>query len=49
MTFEALIETIKNLILKRNNSTSEDERTRLNTKLTKLYDLKYIMLQQNNK
>lgn len=48
MTLEALQEAIKNLILKRNNSTSEDEKTRLNTKLTKLYNIKYIILQQNN-
>lgn len=47
MTLEALTEAIKRLIVKRaeaHGNTQEQER--INTKLTKLYDLKAIMLKQ---
>ena len=45
MTKEALYEAIKRLIEKR-RTASVEEQARINIKLTKLYDLKYIMLQQ---
>lgn len=45
MTEEALNEAIKRLIEKRRTASAE-EQARLNIKLDKLYDLKYIMLQQ---
>lgn len=45
MTLEALNEAIKRLILKRRESNIEEQK-QINIKLDKLYDLKYLMLQQ---
>ena len=45
MTEETLNEAIKRIIILR-RTASPEEQARLNIKLTKLYDLKYIMLQQ---
>ena len=50
MTYEALMHAISNLIVKRRNAHGNDqEQTRINAKLTKLYDLKYTMLAQQAK
>lgn len=50
MTYEALIEAIKRLIIKRAEAHGNfEEQDRINKKLDKLYDLKYIMLQQINR
>lgn len=50
MTYEALIEAIKRLMKKREESHGNyEEQDRINKKLDKLYDLKYIMLQQKYK
>jgi hypothetical protein len=51
MTYEALMHAISNLIEKRRKAHGNDqEQARINAKLTKLYDLKYVMLaQQKNK
>ena len=47
MTEQSLNEAIKRLIVKRSNAhDDEKEQARLNDKLTKLYELKYIMLVQ---
>ena len=47
MTFEALEEAIKRLIIKRKELHGNDaEQDRINAKLDKLYNLKYIMLEQ---
>lgn len=47
MTFETLQEAIKRLIVKRAAAHgNETEQERINAKLTKLYDLKWIMLGQ---
>ena len=47
MTFEALQEGIKRLIIKRRNAHGNDaEQARINAKLDKLYALKYTMLSQ---
>ena len=47
MTFEALQEAIRRLIIARSEATgNEAEQARLNAKLEKLYDLKYTMLEQ---
>lgn len=48
MTWEALIEGIKRLIIKRNNTDVNDveEINRLNTMLNKLYSIKWTMLEQ---
>lgn len=47
MTYEALQEAIKRLIIKRRQAHGNDaEQARINAKLTKLYDLKYTMLMQ---
>ena len=47
MTYEALIEAIKRLIIKRAEAHGDfAEQDRINKKLDKLYNLKYIMLQQ---
>lgn len=48
MTFEALKQAIKNLIEKRSNTKNNDlkELERINNKLTKLYDIKYLMIEQ---
>lgn len=48
MTFETLTEAIKRLIEKR-RTASREEQDRINTKLDKLYNLKYIMLQQGDR
>lgn len=45
MTEQALTEAIKRLIIARRNA-NEQEQNRINIKLTKLYDIKYLMLQQ---
>ena len=48
MTFENLKIAIKNLIEKRNNTKINDfeELERINNKLTKLYNIKYLMIEQ---
>ena len=47
MTLLALEEAIKRLIIKRREAHGNDEeQKRINEKLTKLYDLKWLMLQQ---
>ena len=48
MTIEILNETIKKLIIKRMNVDLENQE-RLNAKLTKLYEIKYTMLEQKSK
>ncbi len=45
MTFEALNEGIKRLIDKR-RIVDQSEQAKINEKLDKLYNLKYIMLEQ---
>lgn len=45
MTEQALNEAIRRLITKR-MTADEEEQERLNTKLTKLYEIKYLMIQQ---
>lgn len=47
MTYEALQNAIARLIIARREATDEAEQARINEKLSKLYDLKYIMLAQN--
>lgn len=48
MTLEAIEYAISALIIKRRNAHGNDqEQARINAKLTKLYDLKYTMLAQN--
>jgi hypothetical protein len=50
MTLEALTEAIKRLIIKRREAHgNNEEQQRLNDKLTKLYNLKYLMLEQTQK
>ena len=50
MTFEALQQAIASLIVARREAHgNEAEQTRINTKLDKLYNLKYTMLEQINK
>ena len=50
MTLEALKQAIANLIIARREAHgNEAEQARINTKLDKLYNLKYIMLEQTNK
>lgn len=47
MTIEALNEAIKRLIMKRAEAHNDEaEQERINSKLTKLYDLKCLMLEQ---
>lgn len=49
MTLEALVNAIANLIIKRAEAHGDEaEQARINKKLNKLYDLKYIMLSQLN-
>lgn len=48
MTFESLKEGIKRLILRRQELKDQNEIDLINKKLTKLYDLKYLMMQQMN-
>ncbi len=48
MTFQALQEAIARLIIKRaENHGNAEEQARINEKLTKLYDLKFVMLSQS--
>lgn len=49
MTLEALNEAIKRLIIERNQTNYKDseELNRINTKLNKLYNIKYLMIEQN--
>ena len=50
MTFEALQNAIARLIVARREAHgNEAEQARINTKLDKLYNLKYTMLEQTNK
>lgn len=50
MTLEALTEAIKRLIIQRREAHGNDaEQDRISEKLTKLYDLKFLMLQQQAK
>lgn len=47
MTFEALTNAIARLIIQRRNAHGNDaEQKRISDKLAKLYDLKFLMLQQ---
>ena len=47
MTYQNLIFKISQLIEKRNNAQGNDfEQKRINEKLSKLYELKYLMLTQ---
>lgn len=47
MTLEALYYAIERLLIKRwQAKENEEEQKRINAKLTKLYDLKYLMLEQ---
>lgn len=47
MTIEAVNEAIKRLIIKRREAHgNEEEQKRINEKLTKLYDIKLLALQQ---
>ena len=47
MTYEALMHTIAKLIIMRENAHGDQaEQDRINAKLTKLYALKYTMLEQ---
>lgn len=49
MTLEALQNAIANLIIARREAHgNEAEQARINTKLDKLYDKKYIMLEQES-
>lgn len=45
MTLEALENGIARLIIKRRTSSSEEQKI-INNKLSKLYDLKFLMLEQ---
>lgn len=50
MTYEALELAISRLIEKRRKAHGNDaEQARINAKLTKLYDKKYLMLQQQGR
>lgn len=50
MTYEALEYAISHLIDERRKAHGNyKEQARINAKLTKLYDLKYVMLAQQNK
>lgn len=47
MTIGAINEAIKRLIIKRREAHgNEEEQSRINKKLTKLYNIKYIALEQ---
>ena len=48
MTIEALKEAIKRLITKRANAP-ESEHAEINAKLNKLYNIKYLALEQANR
>lgn len=50
LTLEAINEAIKRLIIKRREAHgNEEEQSRINKKLDKLYDIKYIALGQETK
>lgn len=50
MTFDALTYAIARLIIARRNAHGNpQEQARINAKLTKLYDLKYLMLEQQRR
>lgn len=50
MTIGAINEAIKRLIIKRREAHgNEEEQHRISTKLDKLYDIKYIALEQEAK
>ena len=50
MTKQALEEAIKRLIIKRREAHgNNEEQKRINEKLTKLYDLKWLMLEQESR
>lgn len=50
MTLEALRNAIARLIVKRRNAHGNElEQSRINQKLDKLYDLQYLMLEQQAK
>lgn len=50
MTFEALQNAISRLIIKRREAHgNEAEQARINAKLDKLYNKKYIMIEQESK
>ena len=50
MTIGAINEAIKRLIIKRREAHgNEEEQSRINKKLDKLYDIKYIALEQETK
>lgn len=46
MTFESLQNGIKRLIEKRRTTANACELAQINAKLTKLYNLKYLMIEQ---
>ena len=47
MTIDAVNEAIKRLVIKRRKAHgNEEEQKRINEKLTKLYDIKFLALQQ---
>jgi hypothetical protein len=47
MTIDAINEAIKRLIIKRREAHgNEEEQKRINEKLTKLYNIKFLALQQ---
>lgn len=50
MTLQAIKEAIQRLIVARRDATGNvEEQERINVKLTKLYNLKYIALEQETK
>ena len=50
MTIGAVKEAIKRLIIKRREANGdEEEQNRINKKLDKLYDIKYIAIEQETK
>ena len=50
MTLEAISEAIKRLIIKRREAHgNEEEQSRINKKLDKLYEIKYLALEQETK
>ena len=50
MTLKSLQDAIKRLIIKRQKAHgNNDEQKQINEKLTKLYDIKYIMLEQKTR
>ena len=48
MTEQSLIEGIKRLIIARRNANNQEQQ-RINAKLDKLYEIKYLMLQQKQR